>query len=95
VEILIDDRDTVSHDFDELDDLTHAYTISVHRSQGREYPFVVATLVFNFGGSRDHALNVKNWKDGMMALRWPSGTCIPDDQRFLHELVARHATLAG
>jgi exodeoxyribonuclease V alpha subunit len=50
VEILIDDGDTVTYDFDELDDLTHAYAISVHRSQGSEYPFVVAPLVVDFGG---------------------------------------------
>ncbi|MBB3728051.1 SF1B family DNA helicase RecD2 [Nonomuraea dietziae] len=50
VEVLIDDGDTVSYAFDELDDLTHAYAISVHRSQGSEYPFVVAPLVVEAGG---------------------------------------------
>ncbi|MBT2230417.1 ATP-dependent RecD-like DNA helicase [Nonomuraea sp. NEAU-A123] len=50
VEIVIDDGDTVTYGFDELDDLTHAYAISVHRSQGSEYPFVVAPLVAESGG---------------------------------------------
>ncbi|WP_308201573.1 SF1B family DNA helicase RecD2 [Sphaerisporangium perillae] len=50
VEILIDDGDAVTYTFDQLDDLTHAYAISVHRSQGSEYPFVVAPLVAEFGG---------------------------------------------
>ncbi|MCA2220921.1 SF1B family DNA helicase RecD2 [Nonomuraea aurantiaca] len=50
VEIAIDDGDTVTYGFDELDDLTHAYAISVHRSQGSEYPFVVAPLVAESGG---------------------------------------------
>ncbi len=50
VEILIDDGDTVTYGFDELDDLTHAYAISVHRSQGSEYPFVVAPIVAESGG---------------------------------------------
>ena len=30
--------------FDELDELTHAYAISIHRSQGSEYPCVVIPL---------------------------------------------------
>ncbi|WP_285708333.1 ATP-dependent RecD-like DNA helicase [Microtetraspora sp. NBRC 16547] len=50
VEILIDDGDPVTYAFDELDDLTHAYAISVHRSQGSEYPFVVAPIVAESGG---------------------------------------------
>jgi exodeoxyribonuclease V alpha subunit len=50
VEIRIDDGDTVTYGFDELDDLTHAYAISVHRSQGSEYPFVVAPIVAESGG---------------------------------------------
>ncbi|GGS93751.1 ATP-dependent RecD-like DNA helicase [Planobispora rosea] len=50
VEIVIDDGDPVAYGFDELDDLTHAYAISVHRSQGSEYPFVVAPIVADAGG---------------------------------------------
>ncbi|WP_307845549.1 ATP-dependent RecD-like DNA helicase [Planomonospora sp. ID67723] len=50
VEILIDDGETVTYGFDELDELTHAYAISVHRSQGSEYPFVVAPIVAESGG---------------------------------------------
>ncbi|MEU8247359.1 ATP-dependent RecD-like DNA helicase [Nonomuraea sp. NPDC048916] len=50
VEIVIDDGDPVTYGFDELDDLTHAYAISVHRSQGSEYPFVVAPIVAEAGG---------------------------------------------
>ncbi|MFD1936302.1 ATP-dependent RecD-like DNA helicase [Nonomuraea mangrovi] len=50
VEVRIDEGDVVPYRFDELDDLTHAYAISVHRSQGSEYPFVVAPLVVEAGG---------------------------------------------
>ncbi|GIH78583.1 ATP-dependent RecD-like DNA helicase [Planobispora longispora] len=50
VEIVIDDGEPVTYGFDELDDLTHAYAISVHRSQGSEYPFVVAPIVADAGG---------------------------------------------
>lgn len=50
LEVRIDDGDTVTYGFDELDDLTHAYAISVHRSQGSEYPFVVAPIVAEAGG---------------------------------------------
>jgi len=31
----------VRYGFDELDELAHAYSISIHRSQGSEYPCVV------------------------------------------------------
>ena len=34
----------MGYGFDELDELTHAYAISIHRSQGSEYPCVVAAL---------------------------------------------------
>ncbi|WP_223189960.1 SF1B family DNA helicase RecD2 [Nonomuraea terrae] len=50
IEIRTDDGDSVRYGFDELDDLTHAYAISVHRSQGSEYPFVVAPIVAESGG---------------------------------------------
>ncbi|MFI6501215.1 ATP-dependent RecD-like DNA helicase [Nonomuraea typhae] len=50
VDVLIDDGEPVTYTFDELDDLTHAYAISVHRAQGSEYPFVVAPLVAESGG---------------------------------------------
>ncbi|ROQ93603.1 SF1B family DNA helicase RecD2 [Desulfosoma caldarium] len=35
----------VSYDFSELDEITHAYAVSVHKSQGSEYPAVVIPLV--------------------------------------------------
>ncbi|MGN9788414.1 SF1B family DNA helicase RecD2 [Nonomuraea sp. ZG12] len=50
VDLLTDDAHKVQYAFDELDELTHAYAISVHRSQGSEYPFVVAPIVAESGG---------------------------------------------
>ncbi|GHE25946.1 ATP-dependent RecD-like DNA helicase [Streptosporangium violaceochromogenes] len=50
VEIRTDDGGSVEYTFGELDELTHAYAISVHRSQGSEYPFVVAPIVAEAGG---------------------------------------------
>jgi exodeoxyribonuclease V alpha subunit len=50
ITIRTDDGESVHYGFDELDDLTHAYAISVHRSQGSEYPFVVAPIVAESGG---------------------------------------------
>ncbi|MEV4836014.1 ATP-dependent RecD-like DNA helicase [Nonomuraea sp. NPDC049486] len=50
VELRTDDGRTVEYAFGELDELTHAYAISVHRSQGSEYPFVVAPIVAESGG---------------------------------------------
>jgi len=44
VEILLDDR-KVPYEFMELDELTLAYAISVHKSQGSEYPAVVIPLL--------------------------------------------------
>jgi UvrD-like helicase C-terminal domain len=35
------------HGFDELDELTHAYAVSIHRSQGSEYPRVVVPLTMS------------------------------------------------
>jgi hypothetical protein len=34
----------VGYGFDELDELTHAYAVSIHRAQGSEYPCVVIPL---------------------------------------------------
>ena len=50
VEIRTDDGEDFTYGFDELDELLHAYAISVHRSQGSEYPFVVAPVVAESGG---------------------------------------------
>jgi exodeoxyribonuclease V alpha subunit len=45
--VLLDDGRQVPYAFDELDELTHAYAISIHRSQGSEYPCVVVPLTTN------------------------------------------------
>ncbi|MFJ9035705.1 ATP-dependent RecD-like DNA helicase [Streptomyces sp. NPDC102406] len=39
--VLTDEDEEVPYDFDELDELTHAYAVTIHRSQGSEYPCVV------------------------------------------------------
>ncbi|MFI0911785.1 SF1B family DNA helicase RecD2 [Streptomyces abikoensis] len=36
-----DEDEEVGYDFDELDELAHAYAVTIHRSQGSEYPAVV------------------------------------------------------
>ena len=41
--IRFDDR-FVNYEFTDLDDLEHAYAITVHKSQGCEYPFVIIPL---------------------------------------------------
>jgi exodeoxyribonuclease V alpha subunit len=40
----LDERD-VAYDFNDLDDLVPAYAISVHKSQGNEYPCVIVPLL--------------------------------------------------
>ncbi len=44
VTVQMDDR-TVHYDFLELDELVHAYAVSVHKSQGSEFPAVVIPLL--------------------------------------------------
>ncbi|MBN6037072.1 ATP-dependent RecD-like DNA helicase [Amycolatopsis sp. 195334CR] len=39
-----DEDEDVEYDFAELDELIHAYAVSIHRSQGSEYPCVVVPL---------------------------------------------------
>ena len=42
-----DEDEDIDYDFDELDELQHAYAITVHRSQGSEYPAVVIPLTMS------------------------------------------------
>ncbi|GAA5201616.1 ATP-dependent RecD-like DNA helicase [Rugosimonospora acidiphila] len=39
-----DEDESIDYDFDELDELSHAYAMTIHRSQGSEYPAVVIPL---------------------------------------------------
>src|SRR6266568_5829716 len=39
-----DEGESIDYDFDELDELGHAYAMTIHRSQGSEYPAVVIPL---------------------------------------------------
>ncbi len=43
--IITFDRREVSYDFSDLDEITLAYAVSVHKSQGSEYPAVVIPIV--------------------------------------------------
>ncbi|MFY1674113.1 ATP-dependent RecD-like DNA helicase [Plantactinospora sp. WMMB334] len=42
-----DEAEEIGYDFDELDELQHAYAITVHRSQGSEYPAVVVPVTIS------------------------------------------------
>jgi exodeoxyribonuclease V alpha subunit len=42
--VQLDEDEEVGYGFDELDELTHAYAVSIHRSQGSEYPCVVVPV---------------------------------------------------
>jgi exodeoxyribonuclease V alpha subunit len=42
--VLLDEDEEVAYGFEELDELTHAYAVSIHRSQGSEYPCVVVPV---------------------------------------------------
>ena len=45
--VRLDEDEEVSYGFEELDELTHAYAVSIHRSQGSEYPCVVVPLTMS------------------------------------------------
>jgi exodeoxyribonuclease V alpha subunit len=49
LDVTLEDGETVGYDFDELDELAHGYAITVHRSQGSEYPYVVVPLSTSAG----------------------------------------------
>ncbi|MET9809971.1 SF1B family DNA helicase RecD2 [Streptomyces halstedii] len=42
--VLTDEDEEIGYDFDELDELSHAYAMTIHRSQGSEYPAVVVPV---------------------------------------------------
>ena len=42
--VVTDEDEEVDYGFDELDELAHAYAVTIHRSQGSEYPAVVIPL---------------------------------------------------
>jgi len=42
--VITDEDEQVDYEFAELDELAHAYAITIHRSQGSEYPAVVIPL---------------------------------------------------
>ncbi|BCJ69981.1 ATP-dependent RecD-like DNA helicase [Polymorphospora rubra] len=44
LQVRTDEDELVDYDFDELDELSHAYAMTIHRSQGSEYPAVVVPL---------------------------------------------------
>lgn len=43
--VTFDDERAIAYDFGQLDELGHAYALSIHKSQGGEYPVVVAPLL--------------------------------------------------
>src|SRR5947209_1732323 len=42
--VVTDEDETIAYDFGELDELVHAYAVTVHRAQGSEYPCIVVPL---------------------------------------------------
>ncbi|MEV0845644.1 ATP-dependent RecD-like DNA helicase [Streptomyces sp. NPDC049954] len=42
--VLTDEDEEIPYEFDELDELSHAYAVTIHRSQGSEYPAVVVPV---------------------------------------------------
>ena len=45
IEVLFDDEKTVYYPFSSLEDLEHAYAVTIHKSQGSEYPAVVIPIL--------------------------------------------------
>ncbi|MEQ8161351.1 MAG: ATP-binding domain-containing protein, partial [Smithellaceae bacterium] len=44
VVVVIDEREII-YDYADLDELVHAYAVSIHKSQGSEYPAVVMPIL--------------------------------------------------
>jgi hypothetical protein len=44
VKVTVDDREIV-YDYSDLDEIVHAYAVSIHKSQGSEYPAVVIPIL--------------------------------------------------
>ena len=44
VTIEFDDDKTVEYDFSNLDEITHAFAITIHKSQGSEYPIIILPI---------------------------------------------------
>ena len=44
VTLIVDGRE-ISYDYSDLDELVHAYAVSIHKSQGAEYPEVVIPIL--------------------------------------------------
>ena len=44
VVVSVDDRE-VAYDYTDLDELVHAYAVSIHKAQGSEYPAVVIPIM--------------------------------------------------
>ncbi|MGA8117328.1 MAG: ATP-dependent RecD-like DNA helicase, partial [Actinocatenispora sp.] len=42
--VLTDEDESIDYEFGELDELAHAYALTIHRSQGSEYPAVVVPV---------------------------------------------------
>jgi exodeoxyribonuclease V alpha subunit len=42
--VFMDETEEIAYSFDELDEITHAYAVTIHRAQGSEYPCVVVPL---------------------------------------------------
>jgi exodeoxyribonuclease V alpha subunit len=42
-----DEDEDIDYEFSELDELTHAYAVTIHRSQGSEYPAVVVPVTMS------------------------------------------------
>lgn len=43
------DGETANYSFSDLDELIHAYALTVHRSQGSEYPYVIVPMINSAG----------------------------------------------
>jgi exodeoxyribonuclease V alpha subunit len=81
MEVIFDKERKVKYDFTMLDELEHAYALTVHKSQGSEFPVLVMPLTFG-----PPMLMTRNLLYTALT-RAKSMVVLVGKERFLHQMI--------